>query len=154
MVHSLDRYKHPAAVRIRTEGQLPGMGSPRALDLKPRRAAPVNSSPAVGHPADAGPCPTQGSRTPPHKAPSIPVNVLPSASSPPQTPQPETLSPTIVLITRTFSRSLLLTIKINLLSLQCHYNRQLELQLNGISSQVRCRFHFMMENYVSFSVSA
>ena len=82
-VHSLDLYKHPAPVRMRTEGQLPGMGPPRALDLKTRRAAPVNSSPAVGHPADAGPCPAQTPRTPPHKAPSIPVNVLPSSSSPP-----------------------------------------------------------------------
>ena len=77
------RYEHPAPVRIRTEGQLPGMGPPRALDLKTRRAAPVNSTPAVGHPANAGPCPAQGSRTPPHKAPSIPVNVLPSSSSQP-----------------------------------------------------------------------
>ena len=66
-----------AAVRMRAEGQLPGMGPPRALDLKTRRAAPVNSSPAVGHPADAGPCPAQGSRTPAHKANSIPVNGLP-----------------------------------------------------------------------------
>ena len=61
-----------------------GNGRHRALDLKTRRAAPVNSSPAVGHPADAGPCPAQGSRTPPHKATSIPVNVLPSSSSPQQ----------------------------------------------------------------------
>ena len=60
-----------------------GNGRHRALDLKTRRALPVNSSPAVGHPADAGPCPAQGSRTPPHKANSIPVNVLPSSSSPP-----------------------------------------------------------------------
>ena len=86
------RYEHPAPVRIRTEGQLPGMGPPRALDLKTRRAAPVNSSPAVGHPADAGPCPAQGSRTPPHKAPSIPVNVLPSLSSRPhRVPRSKTL---------------------------------------------------------------
>ncbi len=156
MVHSLDRYKHPVAVRMRTNGrircstvqkhpisgsikdvfdcggqigvhfchflfaQVPqradwrtfspffvlqdapeeargpllnvgedeggrpasGNGRHRALDLKTRRAVPVNSSPAVGHPADAGPCPAQGSRTPPHKAPSIPVNVLPPSSSP------------------------------------------------------------------------
>ena len=73
----------PAAVRMRTEGQLPGMGPPRALDLKTRRLKPLVSSPAVGHPADAGPCPAQGSRTPTHKANSIPVNVLPSSSSPP-----------------------------------------------------------------------
>ena len=60
-----------------------GNGRHRALDLKTRRAAPVNSTPAVGHPADAGPCPAQTPRTPPHKAPSIPVNVLPFSSSPP-----------------------------------------------------------------------
>ncbi len=53
------------------------MGPPLSLDRKTRRAAPVNSSPAVGHPADAGPCPAQGSRTLPHKANSIPVNGLP-----------------------------------------------------------------------------
>ena len=74
------------SVRCEDEDGRPasGNGRHRALDLKTRRAAPVNSSPAVGHPADAGPCPAQGSRTPPHKAPSIPVNVLPPSSSPQQ----------------------------------------------------------------------
>ena len=58
----------PCRGRIRAEAQLPGMGPHRALAV---------GCPLLGCKVDgmlqAGPCPAQGSRTPPHKAHSIPV---------------------------------------------------------------------------------